>query len=278
MITGQKLAERNPDGVRQRGDLGKPGAGEQVGGALGAHVQVIAHGDALRSDGQHVQRAGPLQDAGDGRPSDLGEEAEPVDRLAGVPAEPCHVARPLVDAGVGLGAPLGVPYHQDRLRGAEGAGHRHHGVVVVGRVQADLAAFQQPVRLGHVSGPALRHHGGAHRAAQRIAVPRVRQRRPAVQQHPALDARDRLAQGRDPDELRRALVEPAHHLRVGLVDPRGGVAIEPAERTHGAWVALGRDAPLDLLRRAPLLPNRVGEHREPDVDDLDLIRQRQLWR
>jgi hypothetical protein len=239
-------------------------------------VQVVAHRYALRGDSEQVHRAGPLDDLCDGRPAGLGEEAQPGDRGVGLAAEPGDLAGTLVERGERAATALAVVDHHDGGGRTDRAGHRHDGVVVVGRVERDVAALQQPLRLRDVGGPTLGDHRGAHRAAQRVTHLRVGQRGAAVQQHAARHAGDRGRDRGHRGQLRDALVEPADDLGVRLVDRGAGVCIELGEGRDGVRVTAGGDAPIHVFDGPALRAYRVGEHRQADVDDRDLVRQHEL--
>jgi hypothetical protein len=261
VVGRQERREGCPHGVGQRSDMRQPCAGEQVGGGLRAHVQVVAHGDALRGDGENVELAGRAEDLVHRGPGDLGQEPQPLDGGIGVPAEPRHLAGPLVDRRVRPGTAFPVLHDEHRLRRADRAGHRYHRVVVVGGVEDDIATLEQTLGLLDVGCPALGDDGGPHRAAQRVAVLGVGEGRTTVQDRAALHARHRLTDGGDRHELGHALVEPAHHLGVRLVDRGRGVAVQAAERPHGRPVAASGDPPVHVLDGTSLAAYRVGEHR-----------------
>ena len=67
-------ADGHPSGVRQRRELRKQVADQQVGRALGPHVHVVADLNALRGQGEEVDRAGRVQDLAQHRPGDVAQE------------------------------------------------------------------------------------------------------------------------------------------------------------------------------------------------------------
>ena len=131
----------------------------------------------------------------------------------------------------------------------------------VGRLQRHVTAGQQPLGLLDVGRPALGDHGGAHRAAQRVAHPLEVDRRPAVQQGAAGDPGHCLRHRGDVDELRLTGVQPPHHLGIGRLHLGLVVAIEPVEHGYRSQVTAGRDAPVDLLHRHILRAEGLSEHR-----------------
>jgi hypothetical protein len=77
----------------------------------------------------------------------------------------------------------------------------------------------------------------------------------------------------DPDQQGHALVEPADHLRVGLIDPGGLRAEQAGQRRHRAGVTTARDPPVHTDDRPALVAQRALEQREPDVDHVNGGRQ-----
>ena len=68
------------------------------------HVHVVAHGDALSGQREHVNRSGPVESLGQGRTERVPQEPEALDGGVGVDAEPGDLPRALIQAGVGSGA------------------------------------------------------------------------------------------------------------------------------------------------------------------------------
>ena len=276
MVAGQEPRELQPPAGRAGPPAAGAGCAQQAGRALGAHVHVVAHLDALRGQREQVDRARTaLRTSAQHRAGDVAQEPQPVDGGGRVPAEPGRLARPLVDGGERPGAPRSVVDRQHRRRRPIAVAIGTTVSCSVGRLQPHVAVAQQRGRpLGTSCGPALGHRGGPHRAAQRVAdlVPaRSRDRSAAAvrSDRPGTS----VPAGRDVDEQRHALVEPAHHLGVGRVDRPATRA--PYSRSSAAdqlRVAAGRDPPVHLLDRHALLAHRVGEQRQPDVHDRDLAR------
>ena len=121
-------------------------------------------------------------------------------------------------------------------------------------------------------GPALVGDRAGDRALHRTAHVLPRDRRAGVQDAPlAVERRDRVAGEQDVDEhgLRREVAR--ERGRVGLLDPR--IAEQPGEPHAGAGVAAGRRAPGELDGAAARRADVVGEVRQADVGDVQLLRE-----
>ncbi len=207
-------------------------------------------------------------------PGDVAQESQALHGGRRLPPEPRHFARPLVDAGEGAGAPIPILDDPDPGRRADGRRHGNDGVVVVGRLERHFALLDQSAGLVGAVGPALGHHRRPDRAAQRVADVGPSDRRAAVEDRALADAGHHVGRRGQAGEQRHAGVEAAHHFSVGLVDRRRPGAVEAAEGGHRFGVAAGRDAPVDVGHLPPLGGDGIGEERQPQVDDTDVVGQR----
>ena len=160
-------------------------AHQQVAGGLAAHVQLVAHLQALRGQREHVDRALALEQPGERRTELVAEEPQPLDRLVVADAEPQRPPGPLVQrrvrprAGRLVARPPTPASTASRLRSSARRGRARC------RVKRDLPRRQQPRRLFPVARPALEQARGDHRPAlgsqtrpNSIAVPECSSVRP----------------------------------------------------------------------------------------------------
>src|SRR5262249_840668 len=189
------------------------------------------------------------------------------------PPEPGRLTRTLVQGGEGVVVPQRVLGHPDRLRWAEGRHHRNDCVVLVGRIELDVALAQRAVGLRGGRRPALGDDGRPHRSLKRVARVAVVDSRSAVQQHRRTEAGYDGSGGGDVDESRLALVETPDDLGVGSIDDRSAASVQTVQDGNEAGVATSRDAPVDDGDGTALGGDGLGEQRQADVHDDSRIRK-----
>ncbi len=123
----------------ERREAGQQVADEQVAGRLAAHVQLVALVQALRRELEDLDRADMVEQAAHERAEIVAEEAQALDRLVGVGAEPQRLAGALVERRERARAGPLVLDDPDRHRRRADAGHRADVVVLVAGRQADRA-------------------------------------------------------------------------------------------------------------------------------------------
>jgi hypothetical protein len=69
------------------------------------------------------------------------------------------------------------------------------------------------------------------------------------------------------------VVQAAHRLAVGPVDPLGVPSVQPGQRLDEAVVPPRRDAPVDVHRLRPLGADRLAEQRQADVHRAHVLGQ-----
>ncbi len=177
----------------------------------------------------------------------VAEEAQALDRLVGVGAEPQRLAGALVERREGARAGALVLDDPDRHRRRADAGHRADVVVLVARARGRSRPSSIISRARSRSArPALeqawprRARGAAGRQPVRL------DRRAGVDQRAALgEHRQDVARGGDADRARRARLHPLDDLLVGLRDRRAvraPQALERARRPRGRRDAGGRQS------------------------------------
>ena len=233
MVAGQEAAPLDrAAGPAGRDELRQQVAEQQVGRGLGAHVHVVAHRDALRGEGEHVDRAAD-------RPATADSTGRR--RRAGTPA-----ARPRAGVSRPNQATSPGPWPSGAYAGCRPPRCRPTSTGVAGRSRSP-SGRRRPCSLAG-SQPHARRTPAARRrsstsAAQPSATTAARidrrsgshtsaqlDRRAAVQQRPAGTMPGTTSRGRaHVDQQRHAGVEPAQHLGVGRVD-----RARPRRRTAGA--------------------------------------------
>ena len=151
-------------------------------------------------------------------------------------------------------------------RGRADAGHRPDVAELVAAAQAHLADVQPLLRLGAIGGPALEQAGRHQRAALRIAHALPVDRRPRVQQRPALEPVDHLTGRGDGQHVRARAFERAQRRRVGRLHRarRARPTPAPAAPRHRP-----RRPPAGASRRRPPRPPARAPRRRTTKADVD---------
>ena len=140
----------------ERREAGQQVADEQVAGRLAAHVQLVALVQALRRELEDLDRALAVDQPAHERAEVVAEEAQALDRLVGVGAEPQRLAGALVERREGARARRLVLDDPHRHRRRADAGHRADVVVLVAGRQADLALLDHRAGAVAVVAPSPR--------------------------------------------------------------------------------------------------------------------------
>ena len=168
-------------------------ADQQVARGLAAHVQLVAHVEALR---RRARRRRPGRDARAGAraadpSSSRKKRSRSIDSSSPTPNQSVRPG-PSFSVEYARRARRLVLHHPDGHRRRADAGHRADVVVLVAGLERDLAALEQPLGLARGRAPSPRTRAAAtQRAALRVADLRPLDRRPGVQQHAVARARRR---------------------------------------------------------------------------------------
>ena len=154
----------------ERRERGREVADQQVARGLAAHVQLVAHVQALGGQTEHVDRTAVLEQPRRARGPSSSRKKRSRSTDSSSPT-PNHSVRPGPSLRVENARRAAVLDHPDRHRRRADAGHRPDVAVLVARGQRDLAALEQRAPPSRGRRPALEH---APRRAARGAAGRRR--------------------------------------------------------------------------------------------------------
>ena len=240
-------------------------ADEERGRRAVAVVRLVAHVQRLGDDAPQVDGAGLLQRPLQRRVERRIHPLEPLQHVVSVGTVAQHAPQPLVLRGVGHVAKGLVLDDEDGHRRREDARHGPDGVMVVARIELELARCRHLRRLFVGLGPALVDRRAHNRAARRPAHALPLDGWPRVQDHPLAYARDHLARDAHADEARASRADLLQRLGVGLVD------INTALRLAQLHVAFHGRTPRHVDSLSPLIFQTVRKILQPDVDSLQLL-------
>ena len=237
-------------------------ADQQVAGRLAAHVQLVAHVQALRGQPEDVDRPAVLEHARQPRPEVVAEEAQPLDRLVVADPEPQRPARALVERRERARADVASSTTQTGIDGEQTPVIGPTWSCSLPGLERDLAAREQRRRLlaRRPPSPRTRPRRAARGAAGRRRAPTRSAARRAAACRRAARARPRPA-GATVTRPRRApsIAATARALAAATAAPcrphsRVSTSSVPASPPAGGRQSTSHD------RRA-LVAQRVGERR-----------------
>ena len=238
-------------------------ADQQVAGRLAAHVQLVALVQALRRELEDLDRADPVDEAAHERAEVVAEEAQALDRLVGVGAEPQRLAGALVERREGARAGALVLDDPHRHRRRADAGHRADVVVLVAGGEADDALLDH--RAGAVAVVAPSPRTGRPRRARGAAGRRAGAARSAGRSGSACGPRPAPAGRRAPWRCRR---RAAWHASIRSTTcslaSRDRRAVGAPQALERARRPRDRRTPAGASRRRrPACPGRGSRRRTP---------------